>query len=150
LTVAAVTVKLREITADTVRQITDLEVGPGQNSFVAPNAVSIAQAYFEPKAWFRAIYADNEPVGFVMLYDDSDKPEYYLWRLMIADGHQRQGYGRRAIELLVDYVRTRPKATELLTSYVPTKGGPEPFYRGLGFIDTGKIDDGEVVIKLAL
>jgi diamine N-acetyltransferase len=84
------------------------------------------------------------------LCDDSDKPEYYLWRLMIGDGHQRQGYGRRALELLVEYVRTRPNATELLTSYVPADGGPEPFYRRLGFIDTGKIDDGAVVIKLAL
>jgi diamine N-acetyltransferase len=55
LTFGTVTVELREITADTVRQITNLEVGPGQSNFVAPNAVSIAQAYFEPKAWFRAI-----------------------------------------------------------------------------------------------
>jgi len=143
-------VSLREITKETVRTIIDLKVAELQNNFVAPNAVSIAQAHFEPNAWFRAIYADDEPVGFVMLYDDADKPEYYLWRLMIAADHQKKGYGRRAVELLIDYVRSRPNATELLTSFVPKDGGPEPFYRRFGFVDTGEIDNGEVVIRLEL
>jgi diamine N-acetyltransferase len=60
-------VSLQEITKETVRAICRLQVGPGQDRFVAPNAVSIAQAHFEPKAWFRAIHAGEEPVGFVML-----------------------------------------------------------------------------------
>ena len=62
-------VSLREVTADTVRAICKLEVGPEQQGLVAPNAVSIAQAYFEPAAWFRAVYAGDTPVGFAMLYD---------------------------------------------------------------------------------
>ncbi len=143
-------VSLREVTADTVRAIVKLEVADDQKGFVAPNAVSIAQAYFEPKAWFRAIYADEEPVGFVMLYDDAEKPEYFLWRLMIADGQQGNGYGRAAVELLIEYVRTRPGAAELLTSYVPQEGGPMVFYQKLGFVETGEIDDGEVVTRLEL
>ena len=76
--------------------------------------MSIAEAHFEPKAWFRAIYAGEDPVGFVMLYDDPEKPEYYLWRLMIAGEHQRKGYGREALRLLVEHVRARPGARELL------------------------------------
>ena len=117
---------------------------------MAPNAVSFAEAYFEPKAWFRAIYADDEPVGFVMLSVDLEKPEYYLWRLMIAAGRQRLGYGRAVLELIVQHVRTLPGATELLVSWVPADGGPEPFYRGLGFIPTGEIHEGEVVARLVL
>ena len=143
-------VELREITGETVRSICRLEVAPEQTAFVAPNAVSFAEAYFEPKAWFRAIYADDEPVGFAMLSLDPEKPEYYLWRLMIAAGAQGRGYGRAAVHLLVDHVRTLPGATELLVSWVPTDGGPEPFYRGLGFIPTGEIHDGEAVARLAL
>lgn len=50
-------VSLHEITADTVRAVCALEVSPEQRGFVAPNAVSIAEAHFEPRAWFRAIYA---------------------------------------------------------------------------------------------
>ena len=144
------TVELREITGDTVRAICRLAVAPDQEGFVAPNAVSIAEAYFEPNAWFRAIYADGEPVGFVMLEDDSAEEEYYLWRLMIADGFQGRGYGRRAVGLLIDHVRTRPGATELKTSWVPGERGPAEFYRKLGFAPTGEMDEGEVVGRLAL
>ena len=49
------TVELREVTAETVRAICRLTVAAGQDQFVAPNAVSIAEAYFHPTAWFRAI-----------------------------------------------------------------------------------------------
>ena len=62
-------ISLREITFETVRQITALDVTDQQRSYVAPNAVSIAEAHFNPGAWFRAVYAGDEPVGFVMLLD---------------------------------------------------------------------------------
>jgi len=62
---------LRPITAGTVRQIIKLAVAPGQERFVASNAVSLAEALFAPEAWYRAIYAGDEPAGFVMLFDES-------------------------------------------------------------------------------
>ncbi len=61
-------VYLREITAETVRQITGLAVRSDQQRFVASNAISLAEALFAEEAWYRAIYLDDEPVGFVMLY----------------------------------------------------------------------------------
>jgi diamine N-acetyltransferase len=64
-------VTLREITADTVVRITRLAVKPEQQGFVAPNAVSLAQALFSPEAWYRAIYVGDAPAGFVMVYDES-------------------------------------------------------------------------------
>ena len=143
-------VSLREITAETVRAICNLDVAETQKQFVAPNAVSIAQAYFEPKAWFRAIYADETPVGFVMLFDDPVAPEYFLWRFMIAADHQGLGFGARAIQLLEDYVRTRPNATKLLVSYVPEKGGPGTFYRKCGFSETGKMIGSEMEMRKPL
>ena len=144
------TVSLREITQATLGPILNLKVAPEQEQFVANNAVSIAQAHFSDKAWFRAIYADDTPVGFVMLHDDPEKPEYFLWRLMVAAEHQGKGYGRRAVARLLDYVRTRPGAKELLVSYVPGDGCPEPFYRKLGFEPTGRVEGGEVVLRLPL
>ena len=145
-------VSLREITSETVVQICKLSdaLSEQEQKMVAPNAISIAQAHFSDKAWFRAIYADEMAVGFVMLYDDSENPEYFLWRLMIAGPYQGKGYGRKAIELLVEYVKTRPRARELSTSYVPIEGGPEGFYRKMGFEPTGEVDDGEIVVRLTL
>ena len=75
-------VALSEITRDTVRPYCRLKVAPAQEGVVAPNAVSIAQAYFHPEAWFRGIAADGAPVGFAMLEDwtamRDDAPEE--WR----------------------------------------------------------------------
>ncbi len=144
-------VTLREVTRDNAREIIKLEVAEGQNRFVAPNDVSLAQAYFErEKAWFRAIYADEIPVGFMMLYDDPREPIYYLWRLMMDARYQGMGYGRRALDLLVAYVKTRPSATELKVSYVPGEGSPGPFYTRYGFEETGEVHDGENVMSLKL
>lgn len=144
---AAVT--LREITADTVRAVIRLEVAEHQKQMVAPNAVSIAQAHFEPKAWFRAIYAGDDPVGFVMTYEDPDKPEWFLWRFMIAAEHQGKGYGRAALEQVIERVRGLG-ASELRASYVPGEGSPGGFYHRLGFEETGEEDHGESIIRLLL
>jgi diamine N-acetyltransferase len=145
---AAIT--LREITRETLRTVLRLQVAPGQERFVAPNAVSVSEAYFEPKAWFRAIYADETPVGFVMLYDDPATPKYYLWRFMIDRRYQGLGFGERALALVVEHVRTRPGATALLLSCVPGEGSPCPFYERHGFAFTGEEDEGELVMRLEL
>ena len=141
-------VALREITKDTVREIMRLEVAEHQKGFVAPNSVSIAQAHFEPKAWFRAVHAGDEPVGFVMVYEDPDKPEYFLWRLMIDHNHQGKGYARVALEQVIERVKSLPNATKLLTSYVPGEGSPGDFYHRLGFVDSGEEDHGELLTAL--
>ena len=145
-------VSLREITAETVREICNLSntLTPPRKYMVAPNAVSIAQAHFSPNAWFRAIYADDTPVGFLMLYDDPEEPDYFLWRLMIAGQHHGKGFGRQAIALLVDHVRTRPGATVLETSCGQGPGSPEGFYRKLGFVRNGKMLGEEVGLSLTL
>jgi diamine N-acetyltransferase len=143
-------VALLEVTGSTVRSICLLQVAPSQRRFVAPNAVSFAEAMFEPKAWFRAITADDVPVGFAMLSIDEPEPEYYLWRFMIDERYQGRGYGRAAIALVIDHVRTLPRATELLVSWVPMDGGPEPFYLGLGFEPTGELDEDEIVARIRL
>ena len=62
-------VTLKEITEKTLSPILKLEVTKEQLQFVAPNAVSIAQAHFSDKAWFRAIYAGETPVGFAVTSD---------------------------------------------------------------------------------
>ena len=143
-------VSLREINAETVRTICRLDVSEEQKHFVAPNAHSIAQAYFEPKAWFRAIYADETPVGFLMLYDDPEVPEYFLWRYMVDARYQKLGFGKRAMDLLLDHVRTRPGARELKLSCHPGEDGPEPFYRRYGFTLTGEWLGNEAVMRIDL
>jgi diamine N-acetyltransferase len=148
---ASSAVSLREVTKANLRDVLRLAVAPEQEKFVASNAVSIAQAYFQrDNAWFRAVYADETPVGFVMLDDQPEQAEYSVWRFMIDHAVQGLGFGARAMDLLMDHVRTRPGATELLLSCVPGDGSPGPFYERLGFSYTGAVEDDELVMRRAL
>jgi diamine N-acetyltransferase len=145
------TVTLRQITKENLGWILKLKVAPEQEKFVASNAVSIAEAYFDREiAWFRAIYADETPVGFLMLSDDSSMPEYFLWRLMVDARYQKFGFARQAMALLFEYIKTRPEAKEIFNSCVPDEEGLCGFYEKLGFAPTGDIEDGEVVLRREL
>ena len=143
-------VTLCEITSDSVHTICNLSVRDEQQKFVAPNAMSIAQAYFSEYAWFRAIYADITPIGFVMLEDKPEEAEYYLWRFMIDARYQGMGFGRRALLLVIDRIKTRPNATQLLTSVVRGSGSPQGFYEKLGFKLTGEYEEEEAIMRLIL
>lgn len=129
----AATITLREINRENVRAVIRLDVAPHQKTMVASNAVSLAQYSVTTKAWTRAIYADDVLVGYVLVSDDHEAADYYLWRLMVDRRYQGMGFGRIAMQLVIDYVRTRPGAKGLSTSYVPVAGGPEGFYKSLGF-----------------
>ena len=147
-------VELREVTRDTVRAVCKLDAGDGGRQ-VAPNAISIAEAYFSSEAWFRAIHAGEQLVGFLMLYDPtlSESPEeneFFLWRLMIDREHQGKGYGRDAVERLVEHVRTRPGAQRLLVSHVKQAERLARFYTALGFRYTGREDGGELELARVL
>ena len=51
--------------------------------------------------WMRAIEADGELVGFVMLAITTEAhPEPYLWRFLIDRMHQRRGIGSAALDLV--------------------------------------------------
>ncbi len=148
--VAASAVTLREVTRDTVRDVCALSVADEQKGFVASNAQSIAEASFSDEAWFRAIYAGEELVGFVMLFIDPEKPRYFLWRLMIDARHQGHGYGREAMGRVLAFVRTLPNARVLETSYCPGPGCPKGFYEKLGFRETGEERHGQHLMTLDL
>jgi diamine N-acetyltransferase len=154
--VSAVT--LREVTDENRHAILAVRVAPTQERFVGTVAGALTDAREIPqgKPWYRAIYADDQPVGFVML-SWNVKPEppriigpWFLWKLLVDERHQRLGYGREAVRLVADIVSANG-AAELLTSCVPGADGPEPFYRRVGFIPTGELDEnGEIILALEL
>jgi diamine N-acetyltransferase len=143
-------VTLREIDEETLWSILDLEVSEEQKRYVAPNAVSIAEAHFSEYAWFRAIYAGEDPVGFVMLFIDEEEAEYDLWRFMIDKNQQRKGYGSQALQRVLDYVGELPGVDELTLSYLPGEGDPSAFFEQFGFEDSDEWVDDEKILSLKL
>lgn len=153
-------VTLELITAETVRAITDLSVTPAQQAFVASNAVSIAEAHFNPGGWFRAVYAARFPVGFVMLFDPTvpgaiatdpvEPTDMVLWRLMIDHRYQRQGFGRLTLDAVRCHIAALGGFRRLLSSFVPGPDGPERFYQSYGFVKTGRYWDEGTEAEIAL
>jgi diamine N-acetyltransferase len=149
-------VSLRPITSETVRAVCALAVAKGQGNLVAPNAVSLAEALFSPKAWYRAVYLGESVVGFVMLYDQSlggssvPSPKVVVWRFMVDARSQGKGIGRAALRLVAEHARSKRLFSVLSLSYVPAPGCAEKFYLDLGFKRTGKVEDGEVELELLL
>jgi diamine N-acetyltransferase len=153
-----VNVTLGEITDENRTAVLALRVAPDQEQFVGTvrGALEDAAEYPHAKPWYRAVLVDGDPVGFVMLSwnVEPQPPEiigpWFLWKLLIDTRHQGHGYGAQAVRLLAELVRAEG-ATEFLTSYVPSDGGPAGFYARLGFVPTGEFDvNGEIIVRLAL
>ena len=151
-------ITLREIAEDNAEAVLALRTTPDQERFVSTVSDSLAEAAEYPHAnpWYRAVYADDRPVGFVMLSWDVEPqpPEingpWFLWKLLIDHRHQGKGYGRVVVRQIVELVRDHG-AAELLTSHVLGEGGPAGFYAGLGFVPTGELDPaGEVILRLVV
>lgn len=142
-------VELREITSETVRAVCSLEVAEEQRGFVAPNALSIAEAHFTPHHWMRAIYADGDPVGFLLTYEDPEEDSFWVWRFMVDARRQQQGIGRQAMELLLDRWRSLG-VTAAALSVIPANRKTIAFYQSLGFQLTGEEEGRERVMRREL
>ncbi|MFW5468573.1 GNAT family N-acetyltransferase [Knoellia sp. CPCC 206435] len=151
-------VTLRPVTDANLVDVVELRTTPAQEQFVSTVAQSLAEARAHPEGnpWYRAVYDDEVPVGFVMLsWDVVPQPPdlngpWFLWKLLIDSRYQGKGYGREVLRQLVGLLREQG-ATELLTSHVPGEGGPAGFYERLGFVPRGDVDSqGEIILRLDL
>jgi diamine N-acetyltransferase len=149
-------VTLQPIDESNREAVEGLRVSPVQERFVSSVAESLLEAADEPdgRAISWAVYADETPVGFVMISDEvgsSDYIPHYLWKLLIDARYQRRGYGTATLDLIVGYFRGRPEVGELWTSAGQGVGSPIGFYEAYGFEQTGEIVfDDEVLLRLKL
>jgi diamine N-acetyltransferase len=142
------TLTIAELTPETVEAAVKLELAPGQDRFVAPVAVSLAEAYVTPTAWPRVILDGGEVVGFIMGNFDPDNEVLAfragIWRLNVAGTAQGRGIGRFAVAQLEAEAARRGVET-ITVMWERGDGGPDGFYRRLGFEPTGEELFGEVV-----
>ena len=139
-------VSLVEITTDNFRTVSRLRTHKTQEAFVATMPDSFTDALFPEVVdgapvvpWLRAVSADDELVGFVMLALRSEyHPEPFLWRLLIDRLHQRRGIGERVVALVAQECLKMGDET-LLTSWGEGRGSPRPFHLRNGFVPTGRL-----------
>ena len=119
-------VQLRDIVREADRAaVLALRRGPGQERYLGSmeshfeDAVTDARA--RPRMWSvhdgrRAGGVRDDQrrdPGRVLAADDDIVGPYFLWRLLIDERFQGQGYGAATIDAIVAYLRTRPGADVL-------------------------------------
>jgi histidinol dehydrogenase len=150
----AVAFSVRPVDAANLASVMKLDVAAGQRRFVAAVPVSLAQVAYEPAGRAVAMFDGEEAVGMMLLYDarlDKDQPaeQLYVWRLLVDARCQGRGYGRLAIQWVIDEAR-RQGLQSVGLSHRDLPGSPAGFYAKLGFAYTGEVDDGELKMVLRL
>lgn len=143
-------VSLRPVTHVNFQACLRLELAPDQARHVATNVYSLAEAYVEPTWQPRGVYASDELVGFAMYGQDEDTGDWWIIRLMVATPHQGKGYGRAAVHAMVSEMAAQHDPLTITISTGPDNDRALALYRNLGFRDTGRIEEGELVLVLDL
>lgn len=158
-------IHLEKLNYDNFDDVFDLEIKEEQYPFVASNCFSVAEAYVTlingGKVFPFAIYNDDTLIGFIQIgygpNADQDgvsveKDNYEIWRFMIDKKFQGNGYGKEALKLALDFIRTWPcgKANLCWLSYEPENVVAKNLYLSLGFEETSEMCDDEVVAVLKL
>ena len=149
---ATMKIELIALTRENWRECARLELAEGQDKFVAPNLASIAESRFEPHYEPRAVYADGEMAGFLMYCPEIDTGEqdlYWIFRLMTDRRRQGEGIGTRAVLAALAEISSRG-GRRVKISHVPENTVASRMYQRLGFVPTGQIEDGEIVLALSL
>lgn len=145
---------IRPVTKDNWRKLAELKVRDGQTHFVASNLYSIAESQFgsdenDGSHWDLypyGIYEDETPVGFLMYGCNFQYRDYqaFIARLMVDENHQGKRYGRFGMQKMLELFRQDGRIQCVGISYEPTNEVARNLYASLGFVETGKMLDGEV------
>lgn len=155
-------IELRKITDDNFDECIKLEPKEEQKSFVAANVRSLAEAYVAlannvciPLPF--AVYTNDVVVGFIMLAyfeasEYSSENSYWICRLMIDKKYQGNGYGKETVSKTLELIRNFPcgEASVVNISYEPENVAAKKLYSYFGFVETGKVEEGEIVAVLSL
>lgn len=142
-------VVLKEITRENLDEVLALSVAEHQKAFVSTTADSLAQAYvYRETAFPFAIYADDKPVGFIMLGYYEARNQYTLWKFLIDKEHQGKGYGKEALKQGITYLTEQFGAKEIYTGVSLGNEAAKGLYKSVGFVETGLIEDGMEELRL--
>lgn len=119
---------------------------PQQQTYLAHNAYSMLQAIYEPDSHFAfGIYEGDTPVGFILYDYDPDDETWGISRFMIGAEYQGKGYGRAAMIKLLDHLWQTHQPDKVYISFVEDNLPAKHLYSSIGFVDTGMMDDDEMI-----
>lgn len=141
---------LRQITPHNWRDL-KIEVSEEQRNFVSPVSRILARAYVYrgDNSMALAVYLADQPIGLLMhrdYTDDLGRTLCILDQFLIDKDFQRQGYGRKALQLWLAGIRQKGKYHGVKLCYIRGALGAERLYRSLGFLRKPHDDDGDELV----
>ncbi len=146
--------RLVELSATTIVAVNTMSLKPGQEQFLAPTSYAVAAAVVNPAtSWQRVVLDGDEVVGFVSANFDPEAPQEHLrsvlWRINVDADDQGRGVGRFAVDRLLAEARERGM-DRVDVIFEAGEGGPEAFFRRVGFTPVGETEYGEVIAEIRL
>jgi diamine N-acetyltransferase len=140
-------VNLKPVTQENFLETISLKVGEEQR-FVASNVFSIAESKVDSSLIPLVIYNDQTIVVFLLYGIDHEDGNYEIVRLMVDEKYQKNGYGKKAMEIIMEKIKEDKSHNKILISTDPRNIVGLNLYKKLGFKSTGKIIDGEEVLEI--
>ena len=139
--------ELREVNADNWRDVIRIGAREDQGRFVASVAYYLNLCHYGEEWKPLALYQDGEPVGFAMWGYDAEEDSHWIGGFFIGANHQGKGYGRAAMEALLDHLAAQPGYREAALSYEPENTVARRLYASLGFVETGELSEDGLVAR---
>ena len=128
-----------------------LKVAKEQEAYVANSTVMLARAYAYRNCRSRAviIYNDETPVGMGLYYDCPDLDSYDFSQIFIDEHYQGQGFGKTAVQLMLDTMKEDGKYKKVERCYIEGNEAAKKLYEQFGFAETDR-DEDEIIMELAI
>ena len=141
-------VSVEPVTVDNWRAVAALQVNADQREFVNPPVFNLALCHYSPTGWSPlAVRAEGQIVGFLMWAVDPEEGSCWLGGVMVDAAFQGRGYGKQAMIAALMTLGGQGHR-QFALSYHPANAVARRLYLGLGFQETGEMEDEEVVARL--
>lgn len=147
------TVLLEPASAGNWREIAAVRPAGAQRDWVADTTYYLCLSAYGELWRSCAISSEGTVVGHVMWAVDPDDGSHWIGGFVIDVDRQGQGLGRAAVEALIDlWTRAEPSLSgtvfrEAALSVSPANEAAVGLYRSLGFVETGEVEDDEIVLR---
>ena len=141
-------ISLHDITKDNWEYVVSLTTNEDKRpsvveKYVNGNAYSMLEALYNPELTMKAIVVSEgeklKGVGFTLYgpVDNGSEIVYMIYRFMIDVRFQGQGYGTKALTVVMEEMKKQYKCEEIYLSTVPENEKALHLYEKAGFVSTG-------------
>jgi diamine N-acetyltransferase len=119
-----------------------LELLPEQTAFVCSEPV-IQHALTQSNCIGFYAYEGQTRFGFALLRE-FEASKFFLWDFIIDKNHQRKGYGKKFLMMLLVLLHNDYSARMITTTYIYGNQAAKKLYEGTGFVETDVVDEDSV------